>query len=128
METPDMKFDIAVIGAGSAGLSVAAAAAQFGQTVVLFEKDEMGGDCLNTGCVASKALLAAAKAAQAHRVSEGFGIAGHEPGVDFAAAMAHVHKVIAAIAPHDSHQYVVYHDSRINKTARKGKSPHKVHC
>ena len=54
-----MKFDIAVIGAGSAGLSVAAAAAQFGQTVVLFEKDEMGGDCLNTGCVPSKALLAA---------------------------------------------------------------------
>ena len=97
-----MKFDIAVIGAGSAGLSVAAAAAQFGQTVILFEKDEMGGDCLNTGCVPSKALLAAAKAAQAHRGSEGFGIAGHEPGVDFAGAMAHVRRVIAAIAPHDS--------------------------
>lgn len=99
-----MKFDIAVIGAGSAGLSVAAAAAQFGQTVVLFEKDEMGGDCLNTGCVPSKALLAAAKAAQAHRVSEGFGIAGHEPGVDFVGAMAHVQRVIAAIAPHDSQE------------------------
>lgn len=97
-----MTFDIAVIGGGSAGLSVAAAAAQFGQSVVLFEKDAMGGDCLNTGCVPSKALLAAAKAAEAHRKSEGFGIAGHEPGVDFAGAMAHVQRVISAIAPHDS--------------------------
>ena len=60
-------FDIAVIGAGSGGLTVAAAAAQFGQTVVLFEKGEMGGDCLNYGCVPSKALLAAAKQAQAMR-------------------------------------------------------------
>lgn len=99
-----MKFDIAVIGAGSAGLSVAAAAAQFGQSVILFEKGEMGGDCLNSGCVPSKALLAAAKAAEAHRTSDGFGIAGHEPGVDFAAVMAHVQRVIAAIAPHDSQE------------------------
>ena len=97
-----MKYDIAVIGAGSAGLTVAAAAAQFGQTVVLFEKGEMGGDCLNTGCVPSKSLLAAAKAAQAHRASDSFGIAGHEPGVNFAGAMAHVERVIATIAPHDS--------------------------
>lgn len=95
-----MKFDIAVIGAGLR-LSVAAAAAQFGQTVVLFEKDTMGGDCLNTGCVPSKALLAAASAAEGHRSSDAFGIAGHEPGVDFTAVMAHVQRVIAAIAPHD---------------------------
>jgi cyclic pyranopterin phosphate synthase len=61
-------FDIAVIGAGSGGLSVAAAAAQFGQRVVLFEKGEMGGDCLNTGCVPSKALLAAAKQAGFERI------------------------------------------------------------
>lgn len=99
-----MTFDIAVIGAGSAGLSVAAAAAQFGQRVVLFEKADMGGDCLNAGCVPSKALLAAAKAAEAHRNSDAFGIAGHEPGVDFAAVMAHVQRVIAGIAPHDSQE------------------------
>ncbi len=99
-----MKFDLAIIGAGSAGLSVAAAAAQFGQKVILFEKDQMGGDCLNTGCVPSKALLAAAKAAEAHRSSEGFGVAAHEPGVDFAKAMAHVENVIATIAPHDSQE------------------------
>ncbi len=99
-----MKFDLAIIGAGSAGLVTAAAAAQFGQKVILFEKDEMGGDCLNTGCVPSKALLAAAKSAQAHRTSDAFGVAGHEPGVDFAAVMAHVQRVIAAIAPHDSQE------------------------
>src|SRR5262245_43888328 len=59
-----MRADIAVIGAGSGGLSVAAGAAQLGAKVVLVEKHRMGGDCLNTGCVPSKALIAAAKAAQ----------------------------------------------------------------
>ena len=97
-------FDIAVIGAGSAGLTVAAAAAQFGQKAVLFEKGEMGGDCLNTGCVPSKALLAAAKQAHAMRSGARFGIAAVEPRVDFAGVMAHVKGVIAAIAPHDSQQ------------------------
>jgi pyruvate/2-oxoglutarate dehydrogenase complex dihydrolipoamide dehydrogenase (E3) component len=97
-------YDIAIIGAGSAGLSVAAAAAQFGEKVVLFEKGEMGGDCLNTGCVPSKALLAAAKAAQAHRASAKFGIGAREPQVDFAKVMAHVESVIATIEPHDSQE------------------------
>ncbi|NBU29118.1 MAG: FAD-binding protein, partial [Caulobacteraceae bacterium] len=58
-----LKVDIAVIGAGSGGLSVASGAAQLGLKVVLFERGEMGGDCLNTGCVPSKALISAAKAA-----------------------------------------------------------------
>jgi pyruvate/2-oxoglutarate dehydrogenase complex dihydrolipoamide dehydrogenase (E3) component len=97
-------FDLAVIGAGSGGLSVAAAAAQFGQRVVLFEKGEMGGDCLNYGCVPSKALLAAAKQAQAMRSGAQFGIAPVEPAVDFAAVRAHVQRAIAAIAPHDSQE------------------------
>jgi len=95
-------FDLAVIGAGSGGLSVAAAAAQFGQKVVLFEKGEMGGDCLNYGCVPSKALLAAAKQAQALRSGAPYGIAAVEPQVDFGAVRAHVQRAIAAIAPHDS--------------------------
>ncbi|MCA3574337.1 MAG: FAD-dependent oxidoreductase [Aestuariivirga sp.] len=95
-------FDLAIIGAGSGGLSVAAAAAQFGQKVVLFEKGEMGGDCLNYGCVPSKALLAAAKQAQAMRSGASLGIAPVEPTVDFAAVRAHVQRAIAAIAPHDS--------------------------
>ncbi|MCA0433725.1 MAG: FAD-dependent oxidoreductase [Proteobacteria bacterium] len=99
-----MKYDLAVIGGGSAGLVAAAAAAQFGQKVVLFERDAMGGECLNTGCVPSKALLAAAKAAQSHRDSDAFGVSGHEPAVDFSAVMAHVERAIATLAPHDSHE------------------------
>ena len=98
------RFDIAVIGAGSGGLSVAAAAAQFGQRVVLFEKGEMGGDCLNTGCVPSKALLAAAKHAHAMRDAARFGIRPVVPEVDYAQVMAHVKRAIAAIAPNDSQQ------------------------
>lgn len=97
-------FDIAVIGAGSGGLTVAAAAAQFGQRVVLFEKGEMGGECLNTGCVPSKALLAAARHAQAMRDAARFGIAAVAPAIDFAAVRAHVQGAIAAIAPNDSQQ------------------------
>ncbi len=96
------KFDIAVIGAGSGGLSVAAGAVQMGASVVLFEKGEMGGDCLNTGCVPSKALLAAAHAAHAGSAAEPFGIRGGGGVVDFKRVHDHVHGVIAAIAPVDS--------------------------
>lgn len=96
--------DLCVIGAGSGGLSVAAGAVQMGASVVLIERGRMGGDCLNYGCVPSKALIAAAKAAQAHRDSGPLGVAGHEPTVDYAAVMAHVERTIAAIAPHDSQQ------------------------
>ncbi|MDP2123220.1 MAG: FAD-dependent oxidoreductase, partial [Parvibaculum sp.] len=97
-----IKADICIIGAGSGGLSVAAGAAQMGARTVLIERDAMGGDCLNTGCVPSKALLAAAK--QANRMGAGapFGIAPARPKVDFAKVHAHVHGVIAAIAPNDS--------------------------
>ncbi len=94
--------DLCIIGAGSGGLSVAAGAAQMGARVELIEAHKMGGDCLNFGCVPSKALIAAAKAAQTHRSSAHLGIADHEPKVDYAAVMAHVHRTIAAIAPHDS--------------------------
>jgi pyruvate/2-oxoglutarate dehydrogenase complex dihydrolipoamide dehydrogenase (E3) component len=104
MEVCKMKFDIAVIGAGSAGLSVAAAAAQFGEKVVLFEKAEMGGDCLNYGCVPSKSLIAASKAAHAQRSSAAYGIAAVEPKVDFAKVMDYVQSVIAAIEPNDSQE------------------------
>ena len=97
-----IKTDICVIGAGSGGLSVAAGAVQMGARVVLIEGADMGGDCLNTGCVPSKALLAAAKAAQAMRDGAGFGVAAVEPQVDFAAAHDHVARMIAQIAPVDS--------------------------
>jgi pyruvate/2-oxoglutarate dehydrogenase complex dihydrolipoamide dehydrogenase (E3) component len=97
-----LKPDICVIGAGSGGLTVSAAASAFGVDVVLIEKDKMGGDCLNTGCVPSKALIAAAKRARDVRAADEFGLAGKLGEVDFQAVHDHVHGVIAAIAPHDS--------------------------
>jgi len=94
--------DICVIGAGSGGLTVAAAAAQFGAPVVLVEKGLMGGDCLNYGCVPSKALIAAAKAAHRQRNASAFGVADVVPEIDFARVHGHVREVIDAIAPNDS--------------------------
>jgi pyruvate/2-oxoglutarate dehydrogenase complex dihydrolipoamide dehydrogenase (E3) component len=94
--------DICVIGAGSGGLSVAAAAAAFGVPVVLIEKSKMGGDCLNTGCVPSKALLAAARHAAEAKSVTAFGLRLPRPEIDFEKVHAHVHRVIAAIAPNDS--------------------------
>jgi len=95
--------DICIIGAGSAGLSVAAGAAQLGARTVLIEADRMGGDCLNTGCVPSKSLLASAKIAQAIRGAARFGITvGKAPSADFPKVHDYVHSVIAGIAPHDS--------------------------
>jgi pyruvate/2-oxoglutarate dehydrogenase complex dihydrolipoamide dehydrogenase (E3) component len=95
--------DICVIGAGSGGLSLAAGAVQMGARVVLIEGAAMGGDCLNTGCVPSKALLAAAKTAQTIRKGAA-GIAGLDPQIDFAAVMAQVTATIAHIAPVDSQE------------------------
>jgi len=94
--------DICVIGAGSGGLSVAAGASQMGAEVVLIERATMGGDCLNYGCVPSKALIAAAQAAQAVRGAARFGVRAAAPMVDFAAVHDHVRGVIDAIAPNDS--------------------------
>lgn len=97
--------DICVIGAGSAGLSLAAGAAAFGVPVVLIEKGEMGGDCLNYGCVPSKALLAAAKHAHAVREAPAFGVmAPDDFSISFARAQDHVRATIAAIAPNDSQE------------------------
>jgi pyruvate/2-oxoglutarate dehydrogenase complex dihydrolipoamide dehydrogenase (E3) component len=97
-----IRTDICVIGAGSGGLSVAAGAAQLGRSVVLIEKGEMGGDCLNAGCVPSKALIAAARAAQAQRSGADFGVTPVEPSIDGARVHAHIREVIASIAPNDS--------------------------
>ncbi len=94
--------DICVIGAGSGGLSVAAGAVQMGADTVLVERGKMGGDCLNYGCVPSKALIAASRAAHTVRTGARFGVNGHEPEIDFSAVHDHVHGVIGKIAPHDS--------------------------
>jgi pyruvate/2-oxoglutarate dehydrogenase complex dihydrolipoamide dehydrogenase (E3) component len=99
-----IETDLLVIGAGSGGLSVAAGAAQMGADVTLVEGGEMGGDCLNYGCVPSKSLLAAAKVAHGQAQAASFGIADVAPTVDYAAAMGHVQEVIGRIAPHDSQE------------------------
>ena len=95
-------FDLAIIGAGAAGLSVAAGAAQLGASVVLIERGRMGGDCLNTGCVPSKALLAAAHTMRAIRHAARFGIIAADPAANWDRIRAHVLGVIAEIAPVDS--------------------------
>ena len=99
-----IKTDVLVIGAGSGGLSVAAGAVQMGADVVLLEGHKMGGDCLNFGCVPSKALLSAAKHAHAMTTGAEQGVAPHAPQVDYAAAKDHVHNVIETIAPVDSEE------------------------
>jgi pyruvate/2-oxoglutarate dehydrogenase complex dihydrolipoamide dehydrogenase (E3) component len=99
----EIKTDICVIGAGSGGLSIASGAVQMGARVVLLEGHKMGGDCLNYGCVPSKALLAAAH--KAHAMGDaGFGISAGPVTADFAAAKDHVAAVIATIEPHDSQE------------------------
>jgi pyruvate/2-oxoglutarate dehydrogenase complex dihydrolipoamide dehydrogenase (E3) component len=98
----ELRVDLCVIGGGSGGLSVAAAAAQLGVSVALIEKHKMGGDCLNYGCVPSKALIASGRRAQLMRSGAAFGIRPVQPSVDYGAVHAHVHDVIAAIAPNDS--------------------------
>lgn len=97
-----LRPDLCIIGGGSAGLTVAAAAAQFGVPVVLIESGRMGGDCLNYGCVPSKTLLAAGKRAQAMRDAGTFGIEPVQPKIDFAALHDRIHGVIATIAVNDS--------------------------
>lgn len=99
-----IKTDILVIGAGSGGLSIAAGASQMGAKVVLLEGHKMGGDCLNYGCVPSKALLASAKQAQAMRTGKKYGVSPARPEVSYGAAKDHVHEVIETIAPVDSQE------------------------
>lgn len=96
------EFDVAIIGAGAGGLSVAAAAAMLGVKVALVENGKMGGDCLNYGCVPSKSLLAASKIARAFRAAPDCGINAATPTVEMSSVMNKVQSVIAAIAPHDS--------------------------
>lgn len=121
-----IKADICVIGAGSGGLSVAAGAAQMGADVVLVERGAMGGDCLNTGCVPSKALLAAAEKAQQVRDASRFGIDALLNGVDWPGIHARVHEVIAAIEPNDSQQRFEGLGVRVIRAAAHFEDAHSV--
>ena len=101
-----MKFshDVIVIGAGAAGLTAAGGCALFGLKVALVERADMGGECLNNGCVPSKALIAAARRAAEANVQDRFGVRMAAPKVDWAGVRAHIGKAIADIAPHDSQE------------------------
>ncbi|NBV54590.1 MAG: mercuric reductase [Proteobacteria bacterium] len=96
------SYDLLIIGGGSGGLVAAAVASQLDHRVALCEGHKMGGDCLNTGCVPSKALLAAAHAAHSAKTAGQFGVEVGKITTNFAKVNAHVHSVIGAIAPHDS--------------------------
>lgn len=99
-----IKTDVCIIGAGSGGLSIAAGAAQMGAKVVLLEGHLMGGDCLNFGCVPSKALIAAGKQAYAMGQGAELGVTPVKAKVDYAKAKDHVRKVIETIEPVDSQE------------------------
>ena len=97
------RYDLAIVGGGTAGLVAAFGAAGLGARVVLCERrDETGGDCLWTGCVPSKSLLAAAELAHRMRTADSVGLEPAEPVVDFQRVMTHVHGARERIAPHDS--------------------------
>jgi pyruvate/2-oxoglutarate dehydrogenase complex dihydrolipoamide dehydrogenase (E3) component len=102
--TRPKRFDrnLVVIGAGAGGLVTSYIAAAVKAQVTLIEGHQMGGDCLNFGCVPSKALIRSAKMAKQLQKAQGLGITGAGGRVDFAAVMQRVHRVIADIAPHDS--------------------------
>ncbi len=100
MATPE--YDICVIGAGSGGLVVAAGGATLGAKVALIEKHKMGGDCLNYGCVPSKALLKSAKVAHLMRTADRYAIGPAQPQISIAAVMQRVAGVIKGIEPNDS--------------------------
>lgn len=100
---PAERYDLVVIGAGTAGLVTAAGAAGLGARVALIERHLMGGDCLNSGCVPSKAILRAARAAADMRAASGLGVAMHgEPRVNFAQVMERMRRLRAGLSDHDS--------------------------
>lgn len=101
-----MKYshDVIVIGAGAAGLTAAGGCALFGLKVALIEKGEMGGECLNNGCVPSKAIISSARRAAEAREEKRLGVQLAAPKVEWAGVHKHVHDAIAAIAPHDSQE------------------------
>lgn len=96
--------DVVVIGGGSAGLVASYIAAAVKARVMLVERERLGGDCLNTGCVPSKALIRAARSVNEIRRAPAFGVQAGEPDVNFSEVMEHVHQAIRKVEPHDSRE------------------------
>jgi len=122
------RFDrnLVVIGAGSAGLVTAYIAAAVKAKVTLIEKHRMGGDCLNTGCVPSKALIASARAAHAIRHASRWGLRDAEPAFEFEAVMDRMRERRAVIAPHDSQERFESLGVDVFRGAARFLSPHEV--
>ena len=119
-------YNVVVIGAGTAGLVTAAGTAGLGGRVALVEKHRMGGDCLNTGCVPSKALIASARAAALVRDGARFGLEGQEPRFRFEDVMDRVRERRARIAPHDSQERFESLGVEVFRGAARFVSPHEV--
>ena len=100
--TPAARYNLVVIGAGTAGLVTAAGAAGLGAKVALIERDLMGGDCLNVGCVPSKALISAARAAASVRRAGEIGVSAKLETLELPRVMERVRRLRADIAPNDS--------------------------
>jgi pyruvate/2-oxoglutarate dehydrogenase complex dihydrolipoamide dehydrogenase (E3) component len=122
------RFDMVVIGGGAAGLTAAGGAALVGARVALLERGAMGGECLNTGCVPSKALLHAARVAHAVRKAADHAIAGAAmpPVQDLKRIMARVRAVQARLAPHDSAERFTEMGVRVIAGSARLRSPHEV--
>ena len=115
-----------MIGGGTAGLVTAAGTAGLGGRVALVEKHRMGGDCLNTGCVPSKALIASARAAHAIRHASRWGLHDAEPAFEFEAVMDRMRERRAVIAPHDSQERFESLGVDVFRGAARFLSPHEV--
>jgi pyruvate/2-oxoglutarate dehydrogenase complex dihydrolipoamide dehydrogenase (E3) component len=121
-----LEADVCIIGGGSAGLSIAAGTSQLGLKTALVERDKMGGECLNYGCVPSKALLAAAKAAHNCDLSDFTGISGTTPKVEFGGVKDGIDDIVATIAPNDSVERFERLGVRVLKAQAAFSDPHTV--
>lgn len=119
----DLAPDLCVIGAGAGGLSVATAAAAMGVPVALVEKGEMGGARLHDGCAPSKALIAAARAAQTMRDAQRFGLDAAEPRLTMEDVLNHVRGVVGSMAPNDSEERLKAMNVRVIRAAAKFTGP-----
>lgn len=122
------RYNVIVIGAGAAGLTVAGGCAILGARVALLEQGRMGGECLNTGCVPSKALLHVARVAHTIRTASEQGITGVGPlpRQDLKVIMQHVRAAQARIAPHDSAERFTGLGVEVRASAARLRSPHEV--
>ena len=122
----NQEYDLVIIGAGSAGLTAAGFAVQFGVRVALVEKDRIGGDCTWTGCVPSKTLLKAAQVAHHMRTADRYGLKAADPGHDFASVMEHVQKVVAEIYHDESPESLREDGIDVYRGAARFLSPHEI--